>query len=443
MTRRLAAVVFAACALVASSASASRVGVGPIRGPGGEAVRDSLEDALRRSGHEVIERSALESAGARLRPESIGADFVVGGRVRRAGAAWSADLTVERADARGERRVRMRGSEPDQLAERVVSHLESRVRGFEPTAAAPAAEPAPAQEPAPEPEVAPEPVAAADPPEPRDVPPAPAPARTESSGRYRLVRPPQRSADDPLGFRTRNALELETSAGVLSRSLTFRDDLFSSVRGYELAGAPALVLRGRLFPFARTEVPVLRDLGVEAESEYDFVADSRRPDGQAYPTSSSAWSVGLTYRLPIGRHALLGSFGYGVHSFLIDPGGPATPTNDPRPELPRVRYETLRTGLGLRLAPVAGLVLHLRGSYLAVLDAGGIESDVWFPHARVTAIDAMAGVGYRLTPGLELRAAVQYRRYGFDLRPERGDAYIVGGAADQYWLYTIGVAVMR
>lgn len=429
MRRSLAAVVFAACSLLASEASASRVGVGPVRGPEGAAVRGSLEDALRRSGHEVVARAEVEAARAPLRPAAIGADFVVGGRVRRVGSGFAVDLVLERADSRAKRRVRMRGEGPEQLGERVVSFLESRVRGFSPTRPAPAARPGP--EPAPRAEGPEEPIPAEAPPSP---PSAEAPARS---------RAPERSSADPLGLRTRHVFELETSAGMLSRSLSFRDDLFSSTRGYELAGAPALVLKARLFPFTASGIPGLRDLGVETESEYDFVADSRRPDGQVYPTTSSSWSLALAYRHPFGRHSWTASLGYGVRSFLIDPAGAATPSNDPSPDLPRVGYEALRAGVGLRLASLVGLVLHLRASYLAVLDAGGIEADVWFPNARTTAMEATVGLGYRLLPGLELRGAVQYRRYGLDLRPALGAEHIVGGAADQYWLYTLGIAVMR
>src|SRR5690606_33169872 len=149
------------------------------------------------------------------------------------------------------------------------------------------------------------------------------------------------------------------------------------------------------------------------------------------------------YRYFLARHVLRAAFGYGVHAFLIDPAGPASPTNDPTPSLPRVRYEHLRLSVGGDIAAVGDLLVYARASYLAVLDAGGITSDVWFPHARITALELSGGAGYRLRPWLELRALIQYRRYGFDLRPEPGDRFIVGGAADQYVQYSLGVALMR
>jgi hypothetical protein len=438
MTRSWAAAVAIAVVVCAVpyEAAASSVAVGSVRGRGGADVRASLEEALRVAGHDVAARSDVDAAGATPLPASLGVEFVLRGRVRRSGSAYVADLTLARAGSRGSRRIRMRARNPEQLAERVVSYLEERVRSFEATPAEPEA-PEPAATPTPEPT---EPVDERASAAPAEDPEAP---DSEPAARYRLAGPSQRAANDPLGFRERNVFELETSVGVLSRSLSYRDDLFGRVRGYDLGAATTLVLRSRLFPFARSGVRGLRDLGIETDSEYALVADSRRPDGQVYPTTASAWSFGLAYRYPFGRHALTGSFGYGVHSFLIDPAGPATPTNDPRPELPRVRYQTLRTGLGLLVAPIGGLVLRVGASYLAVLDAGGIASEVWFPNARVTAVEAMGGIGYRLHPALELRASAQYRRYGMDLRPELGAPFIVGGAADQYWLYTIGVAVVR
>jgi hypothetical protein len=267
-------------------------------------------------------------------------------------------------------------------------------------------------------------------------PPVSLPEIPEPPGPLRLTEPA-----DPYGFRRRSLVEVETSFGMLARSLRYQDVLFDRVRGYRRRGAPTLRFEARLYPFARTDLPVLRDLSIEGAAEYAIIADSTRPDGASYPTQSSAASVALGYRLPLGRHALLASVGYGVHSFLLAPAGPASPTNDPTPELPRVEYKQMRVGLGARIAPVGGLVLHASGAYLAVLDPGGIGTDVWFPRAKVNGLELSGGVGYRLHPAVELKAMVQYRRYGFAFHPELGDPYIVGGAADQYMLYTLGLKV--
>ncbi|MBC7173833.1 MAG: hypothetical protein H5U40_15440, partial [Polyangiaceae bacterium] len=129
--------VLLASVLFTTPAFASSVGITPLRGPNAEAVHSALAEAIRQLGHEVRDWPA-DGTETADRPE-----FLIGGRVRRSGAALVADLTVEPVDA-PTRRLRMRGANAEQVAERVARFLERRVRGFE------AVEPEPTpEEPAP------------------------------------------------------------------------------------------------------------------------------------------------------------------------------------------------------------------------------------------------------------------------------------------------------
>jgi len=78
------------------------------------------------------------------------------------------------------------------------------------------------------------------------------------------------------------------------------------------------------------------------------------------------------------------------------------------------------------------ILVHARLAYLAVTDAGEIGEDDWFPRLSVAGIEATLEAGYVLPDGLSLRLGVDLRRYFYSLNPEPGDAWIAGGALDQY-----------
>ena len=50
--------------------------------------------------------------------------------------------------------------------------------------------------------------------------------------------------------------------------------------------------------------------------------------------------------------------------------------------------------------------------------------------------------GYRIAPNLEIRGSGQLRRYFYDMHSKAGDAFLAGGAIDQYWTVGLGMAVL-
>jgi hypothetical protein len=50
----------------------------------------------------------------------------------------------------------------------------------------------------------------------------------------------------------------------------------------------------------------------------------------------------------------------------------------------------------------------------------------------VQGIGALAGVMMPVATGIEARLLVEYARFFSSFQPEQGDAYIAGGAIDQY-----------
>ena len=86
-------------------------------------------------------------------------------------------------------------------------------------------------------------------------------------------------------------------------------------------------------------------------------------------------------------------------------------------------------------------ILVVNGAFRYLFDAGGIQSEQWFPQAKGNGMDALVMFGYALPEGFEGRFAIDYRRYWFDLNPVPPDPpYVAGGTLDQYWGISIGAA---
>jgi len=110
--------------------------------------------------------------------------------------------------------------------------------------------------------------------------------------------------------------------------------------------------------------------------------------------------------------------------------------------IPDTVYNYGRAGIGLRLELPGDLSLTFGAGYRYVFNAGGRHLDGYFPHRTVGGVDADLALGYRITRSLEIRGTGQLRRYFYDMHSKAGDAYLAGGAIDQYWTIGLGMAVM-
>ncbi|MCA9528632.1 MAG: hypothetical protein KC543_00695 [Myxococcales bacterium] len=227
---------------------------------------------------------------------------------------------------------------------------------------------------------------------------------------------------------------------LLTRRLTYRDDLFDQLRDTSLGLTPGIDLRLRLYPAAYFLRGFFKNIGVDFGYEATFPAHSVNPAGESFPTTSSEVTVGLRGRVPLGRHEVSLVVGYGVQRFEIGSGAPAGPGRPNLPDVPAVRYRFLRMGGEVRLHLVAGLHLFLRGGFRFLLSEGGISEAVWFPRLTGNGLMAEGELAYALPKGFELRAGVGYRRYYFALHPQPADFLIAGGALDQYLTFWVGVA---
>jgi hypothetical protein len=111
-----------------------------------------------------------------------------------------------------------------------------------------------------------------------------------------------------------------------------------------------------------------------------------------------------------------------------------------------VKYEFVRIGGGVRveIGKQERFILAMDAAYRGVFSLGGIGTSLWFPEAKAGGMDAMLMLGYALPKGFEIRISGDYRRYWFDLNPVPPDPpYVAGGALDQYWGASLGVAWRR
>jgi hypothetical protein len=247
------------------------------------------------------------------------------------------------------------------------------------------------------------------------------------------------------------AVDVEVTFRLVHRTFAYSDVLLNDPRGdlrdYTLKIGPGVGIRFQYFPGAHFTSGVGAQFGIDFEWERVFEFDSTRLDefGQElkFPTESQQFLIGARWRYPKGRWEPFVVADYGVHDFTfgVSSGSPVTTAG-----VPNVKYEFIRVGGGFRVAigEKERFIVALNAAFRGVLSVGGIGTDLWFPEAKANGMDAMLMLGYALPKGFEIRIGGDYRRYWFDLNPVPGTApYVAGGALDQYWDASIGLAWRR
>ncbi len=235
------------------------------------------------------------------------------------------------------------------------------------------------------------------------------------------------------------AVDIEFDFVFVHRSLTWNDDQLGNLRDYTLGFGPGVQTKFQYYPGAHFTSGVGAQFGVDFEWQRLFNFDSTRDDGLSFPTEAQQFLVGLRWRYPVGRWEPSIFAGYGMQKFEF--GVSSDPTVPPG--IPGVRYQFVRLGAGFRvgIGKKESFIIAANAAFRGVFNAGGIQSSVWFPDAKVNGLDAMLMLGYALPLGFEVRVSGDYRRYGFDLNPVPPDPpYVAGGALDQYWTLSIGAA---
>lgn len=220
------------------------------------------------------------------------------------------------------------------------------------------------------------------------------------------------------------ALELELGGGVESRHFDYTDDIFVSLRNYELDAAPLIFLGARWYPLAHESRGDLANVGVVGRYAHVFPPTALTRDGRRFDSASNEFFVGVQGRAPIDEHELGLSAGYGQQRFEVT-GDEAAPL------LPDVVYDYLRVAVAAELRFGEFRFGGELGKRF-VLATGELETAAWFPHVAADAIDARAFVGHALVDDVDLIAGVAITRYFFAMNPRPDDVRVAGGAVDQY-----------
>lgn len=412
--------------------------LGKVQGPSWSRVRAAIQVVMTRNDVKVV-RS--------------GEDGRISGQVRKVGADLVAKLSLIDTSGRVLGRAEFRGATGRDLAADVKARLWSTLGG-EVGALGGAPPPAPAVRsppPAPKPRrqraVSPRtpPKAAAAPKKTRA-----APRKTARAQRKLSSPPPSRKDDESLravadiveGASSETlfslpeeGLRFQLGVGLFARELSWVDDIFQSLAGYQLGAAPAFRVEASWFPGARFGKGPIGWLGLDVEAELPFAVSSER-EGVSFPTAASAWRVGILGRIPTDVFEGQIGFGFAERRFHIERSEEGLAIAD----LPEVRYQTLlaRAAILVRLAD--RFDLSLNGGWGFMLDAGSVGRGPWFPRSQSHTARVGGGVSLHITRGLSAFGRFDWEGAFFDLLPEPGDARVAGGMLDNYFLTTVGVA---
>ncbi len=219
-----------------------------------------------------------------------------------------------------------------------------------------------------------------------------------------------------------------------ARWFRFEDPLkiATNLRPYEAVGVPLFVLGGEVRPLRWTRVAVLEDLGIAGEYAFVPSLDSELTDGRTFQTS---WDRGrIDLRLPVrvgGRALLTGVLGYEWLGVSFVGAG------ELEAALPTVGYHLVRVGVEGEVPLSRTLSLLASFAYLAPVRGGPLYDR--FRDPEVGGIDAGLGLGLGVARGTRLTLKLGYERFYSSFEPVPGDAYVAGGALDQFGSVAIGI----
>jgi len=233
------------------------------------------------------------------------------------------------------------------------------------------------------------------------------------------------------GDRERPFLEISVGSRVFSRAMSFAQNV-NELPGYRLNRGAGLTAEMALHPFAANSATAsgwAAGIGLYGAVNLSLgIGTQVDATGVPSQTDAHGYEAGLRYRIASGPFDVLPHASYLVDNFVAS-GDFA----------PNVHYQVMRFGVGARAALSARLSLRASVDYLNVLSAGALTSAT-FPHASANGVDVALGAGYEIGKTFELQASASLRRYGFDMRSQPGDAFVAGGASDQYLSMVLGLA---
>ncbi|MET0595611.1 MAG: hypothetical protein ABW133_23140 [Polyangiaceae bacterium] len=234
--------------------------------------------------------------------------------------------------------------------------------------------------------------------------------------------------------RGRIEVAASASADVGSRHFKYSDPVGPLPVAYRLPIAPMASFALEMYPWASTQVPVLRDLGFRGRFSQGFALGSRTPDGVEIDTTWTRFGGEVRERffIPGSRPLELGIIAGADASYF----GMKTAT--PLPALlPEARTIAIRLGFDGRWLVTGRFSLLFGAAYLVTTSPGEIYDR--FRSPRVFGIDSELGVAVAILPGLEARLTGRYTRYVASFKPIIGDQIVAGGALDEQLQFGLGI----
>jgi hypothetical protein len=472
---------------VAGSAAAEskRVGVPKFDGPQEAVIRKAVMQVLGREGYDVVSSREVDAAA---RSAGVSLDSNDGYKAVARELSLSSFVTGEVAKKKAKLIVRngldgtvsgegsFAGATPAKVASEIRDGFGRRLGSAVARGRAPSGSKKPVAAPPPPPsdddeDEAPAPVAAK--PLPKAAPAQETKSDESASGESgdsapdvveKKAEPPP---EDPGEGYAPRALDAMVGFRLFGRSLTFYQDIYNELSDYSLTLGPALAVDAVVMPGSFFTSGIGSYFGLVLSIEQALGVGASLSTGQTLPTIVHDYSGGLAFRLPFsGGSEVLVSGSYGEHAFSLRSGDGVRRADVKT--IPDTIYHYARIGLGGRLMLGGGFSLTGKFGYRIVLNKGGqdnlqigsdgtpAEPNGYFPHLTVQAIDVGAGFGYLIMPSLEIRASFDFRQYGFAMNSQTGDypdgdflpgsnntarvVKVAGGATDQYWGGTVGIA---
>ncbi len=234
-----------------------------------------------------------------------------------------------------------------------------------------------------------------------------------------------------VGYSIRGGLEIAT------RHFAYSDPLViaTNLRPYDVTGVPLFALGGDIRPFVWTDVPVLK----HASLSFDYAfAPALVSSTDASDDIKTSWDHGdLTLRVPVrlGKHlrapTITPTLGYGWLGFSFVNTGPLAA------EIPTVTYRFVRAGITGEITLTKPLTLIASFDYLAPLEGGSVYER--FRDPTVDGIGAKLGCGINIAQNTRLTLMFDYTRFFSSFVPVPGDAFVAGGALDQFGTVKAGI----
>lgn len=238
-----------------------------------------------------------------------------------------------------------------------------------------------------------------------------------------------------VGYSLRAGLE------VGARWFTYSDPLYvaTNLRPYDIVGVSLLTFGGDLRPFVWTDSRIWEQLTIGFDYAFAPAFESTTSDGTTINTSWDHGDLKLQLPVRLAKHALdprLGpTFGYGFIGFSFSTSSPIAA------EIPTATYRFVRIGLAGSMTFAQRFTLKAGFDYLAPTSGGAVYDR--FRDVTLNGIDARLGLAAEMTEGIRAHLVFDYTRFFSSFVPIPGDAYVAGGALDQYGSIQIGIEYGR